>query len=459
LATVAFAPQPVRPGREPIFRHRFAIALAALWFALAAGPAAALSLIRDAEIERSLEGIANPILRAAGLNPASVNIYIVNSREMNAFVAGGQNIFLFTGMITRLETVDQLRSVIAHEVGHITGGHIARRDQALGGARGVAAIGMIGALAAAIGGAPEAGLAIGLGSQHAAQRTALAHSRAEEAAADQAGLRYMAASGADPAAALEVMRFFREQEALLSHRQDAYARTHPLFAERMALIEDRVAQLPRGQGPSATEVYWHGRMLAKFNAFMQNPQDTLRRYPASDGAEFAVLSRAIAYHRLPNPAQAMAHVDALIRTRPDDAFYHELRGQFLLESGQAAAAAGSYRRAVQLVPDEPLILGGLGRALLNTGDAAALREARDMLQRSARLDRANPGVLRDLALAHARLGEEGQAALATAERYALEGRFPDALRNAERAAAILPTGSPGWQQAQDVITTARRARN
>lgn len=421
--------------------------------------AAAMALIRDAEIERTLDRVANPILRAAGLNPASVNIYIVNSPELNAFVAGGQNIFLFSGMITRLETIDQLRSVIAHEVGHITGGHIARRDQALGGARGIGVIGLLGTIAAVAAGAPEAGIAVGIGSQQAAQRAALAHSRTEEAAADQAGLRYMVAAGADPGAMLEVMRFFRGQEVLLARRQDAYARTHPLFAERIALIEERVAQLPPGQPPSAADVYWHGRMVTKFNGFLRNPRDTLAANPASDGSEFAVLARAIAYHRLPNPREAIAHADALIRARPEDAFYHELRGQFLLEAGQAAPAAQSYRRAVALAPDEPLILGGLGRALLNMNDPAVLGEAREVLARSARLDRANAGVLRDLALAEARLGNEGAAALATAERFSLEGRFADAHRHAERAATLLPTGSPGWQQAQDVISAARRARN
>lgn len=442
--------------RRAILRRPLIAALAAVWLATATGPAAALTLIRDAEIERTLDRIARPILSAAGLNPAVVNLYIVQSSEPNAFVAGGQNIFLHSGMITRLDTVDQLRSIIAHETGHITGGHIARRDEALRGARGVAAIGMLGAVAAAVGGAPQAGLAIGIGSGQAAQRSALAHSRAEEASADQAGLRYMAASGADPRAMLEVMRGFRGQEVLSARRQDAYARTHPLFAERIALIEERVAELGQGGEPSPTDAYWHARMIAKFTGFIQNPSDTLARTPA-DGVEFAVLARAIAYHRLPDPGQALAHVDALIETRPEDPFYHELRGQFLLEAGRATPAAASYRRAVALAPEEPLILGGLGRALLNTNESAVLREARDALSRSAMLDPANARVLRDLALAEARLGNEGAAALATAERYTLEGRFPDAARNAARAAALLPRGSPGWRQAEDIITAARRA--
>lgn len=426
---------------------------------LAGTPASALSLIRDAEIERTLGRIANPIFRAAGLNPSAVDLFIVNDHEMNAFVAGGERLFLNAGMISKLKTIDQLRSVIAHETGHIVGGHHIRRDEALGGAKGVAALGMIGALAAGVAGAPEAGLALGVGSRQFAERSALAHSRAEEAAADQSGLRFLSAAGAEPSAALEVMRLFRGQEALYSHRQDAYVRTHPLFSERLRLIEDRVARLPPGQPPSAEDAYWHARMVAKFDAFLLSPRDTLRRFPEADGSEVAVLSRAVAYHRLPDPARAVAHAEALIRGRPKDPYYHELKGQILLESGRAGEAAEAYRMAVSLAPEEALILGGLGRALLNVGGGVVTREAREVLERSARLDPAGSGVLRDLALARARSGDEGLAALATAERYALEGRFPDALRNAERAVGLLPTGSPGWLQAQDLITGAKRALN
>jgi predicted Zn-dependent protease len=405
-----------------------------------------------------MERIAQPLLRAAGLNPAIVNIYIVDDRELNAFVAGGQNIFVHAGLLMRLQTIDQLRAVLAHEIGHIAGGHLARRDQALKGARGIAAIGMLGGALAVAGGAPTAGMALVTGGQQAAMRTALAHSRAEEAAADQAGLRYMAAAGSDPNAILEVLHYFQGQDVLTSSRMDAYARTHPLWYERIALIEDRIARLPAGAGPSSDDTYWHARMVAKFEGFLDGPAQVLRNYPAGDTSEYAALARAVAYHRLPDPARALSSADALVAARPEDPFYHELRGQFLLEAGRAAPAAQSYRQAVALGPDEPLILGGLGRALLNMDDPAADAEARQVLARSALLDKANVGVLRDLALAEARLGNQGAAALATAERHLLEGNFADASRQATRATDLLPEGSPGWRQAQDVLVVTRLAR-
>ncbi len=419
---------------------------------------AAFGLIRDTEIEATLDRIANPIFRAAGLHPATVNIYIVNSSDINAFVAGGQNIFLFTGLLTRLQTVDQLRAVISHEVGHITGGHITRRNDALGGARGIAIVGMVGAAVAAIGGSPEAGAAIAFGSSAAAQRNALAHSRAEEASADQSGLRYIAAAGGNPAAMLEVLRMLRGQDMQRTVGVDPYAQTHPLSTERMALIEDKVASLPSGRPVDAEDTYWHARMVAKLTGFLARTRSVVQKYPPDDQSEPAILARAVAYHRQPDPQKSLALVNHLIELKPDDPYYHELKGQFLLESGDAVHAVASYQKAVDLAPFEPQILGGLGRALLNTNDPALTEKAREALAGSTRYDKANTGVLRDLALAEARLGNDGAAALATAERFVIEGQFSDAQRNAQRASILLPRGSPGWQRAQDVLAMVRRTQ-
>lgn len=440
----------LRTGILPTF-------LCALLILATPGSARALELIRDAEIERTLDRISDPLFRAAGLSPAVVNIYIVNSSDMNAFVAGGQNIFLHTGLLTRLETVDQLRAVIAHETGHIAGGHLTRRNEALKGARGVAALGMIGALAATAAGSPEAGLAIVSTSRQAATRNALAHSRAEESAADQAGLRYLAYSRSDPEAFLEVMRLFKTTQGVIGTQRSSYTMTHPLWSERLALIEAKVRELPKRSEIDPETAYWHSRMVAKLDGFLDAPRDTLRRYPADDASEPTRLARAVALHRLPDPAAALAEADALIALRPDDAYYHELKGQFLLEIGRAEPAAASYRQAVELAPRQAQILGGLGRSLLNMETAESDAEALDVLREAARLDVSDTGVWRDLALAEARSGNDGAAALATAERFFIEGRPNEAIRNAARALDLIPRGAPGWRRAEDLTTMAQRA--
>jgi predicted Zn-dependent protease len=200
-------------------------------------------------------------------------------------------------------------------------------------------------------------------------------------------------------------------------------------------------------------------MVAKLDGFLLSPAQTFRRYPDPGASEAAALANAVAWHRRPDPARAAAVIDALVSAHPEDPYYLDLQGQILLESSHAAAAADAYRRAVELAPKEPLTLGGLGRALLNMNDDSVTAEARVALARAVDADEANGAVLRDLALAEARLGNEGAAALAPAERFTREGRFEDASRNAARAAALLPEGSPGWRRAEDISNIARRALN
>jgi len=417
----------------------------------------AQGLIRDAEIERTMKSVTGPILRAAGLSPSQVDIYIIDNPRLNAFVAGGNNMFLHTGLMLKLETVDQLRAVVAHEAGHIAGGHLARRNDQIRASAGTTALGVLLAVAAAAASRnSEAAAAAGLIGSQVGQRSLLKHTRAEEGAADQAALRYMEAAGADPRAILEVMNIFRGQAFVSEATTDPYVRTHPLWSQRIRYLEDQVANTRRGTPTPQGEVYWHGRMVAKMEAFLRSPRSVLRKYGNSN-SEQAALARAIAYHRQPNVRRARQAMDALLRARPKDPFYHELNGQFLLESGNAAAAVQAYRNAVALAPDEALILAGYGRALIALDTPAATREALNVLTKARRTEQADARALRDMAVAFARLGDNGRASLATAERYMLQGRIRDAGIHATRAARALPQGSPGWTQAQDILRAVKRA--
>lgn len=427
--------------------RKLTTALAAL--ALSATQALSQGLIRDAEVEFALNQVARPIFAQAGL-PASTKIYIVNDTAMNAFVASSRAIFMTSGLLMRLQTADQVQAVIAHEAAHIVNGHLTRRPAAIRSARTAANLGLILAAAATVAGGGRAGFGVLAGTASAAQRSLFAHTRAEEASADQSGLRFMAAAGTDPQAAREVLELFRGQEVLSPERQDAYAQTHPLTRDRIRAVEGFAAAVaPRPSDRSAVD-YWYARANGKLTAFLRAPGWTLRRV-GRDTDEVSVLRRAIAHHREPDLRRALALVDSLIAARPNDPYYHELRGQFLLESGQPAAAASSYDRAVRLAPRAPLIRAGLGRALLaadRTADAVAV------LERARADDAFDPRMLRDLAVGQARLGNTGLASIATAERFAVTGRLEDATIHAKRAIQLLPRGSSGWLRAQDIIATA-----
>ncbi|WP_226803917.1 M48 family metalloprotease [Amylibacter sp. SFDW26] len=415
----------------------------------------AQGLIRDAEIERTLRIIAEPIIKAAGIG--RVNIFIINSNSPNAFATGGNNVFLSSGLIRRMKNVEMLQSVIAHEIGHLTGGHLAQRAANIGSANTAAGVGvLLGILTAAAGGG-GAGVGVAAATSSAGQRNFLAFTRAQESAADQAGARYMARAGINPAAALDVLNIFRGQEALNISRQDSYAITHPLHSQRIADLKTVVAAYKGNVSTQNPNVdYWYARSVAKFNGFIGSPKGTLRRVSKTDKGEIATLTRAIAYHRLPNKKKSMVEIKRLLAMRPADPYYQELYGQMLLENGNASAATAAYAKAVNKLPKDAQILAGLGRAQLAQNTKSSTQAALKTLKRSYARDPRNGRMLRDLGVAYAKTGNPGMASITSAERYALASNFKLAAVHAERAEKLLPQGSTGWRKAVDILSIAKR---
>ncbi|MBF9029800.1 M48 family metalloprotease [Rhodobacterales bacterium HKCCE3408] len=449
------AKKQLRQGRS-IMLDRIRALVAALALFAGALPAAAQSIIRDAEIERGLRELAAPVLAQAGL-PRSVRIIVLNDDDLNAFVADAQHIFVTSGLLMQLDSPDQLQAVLAHEAAHIANGHLTSRPAAADRASRGAGLGILAALALGASGNAEAAGGVALGAASTAQRVFFAHSRSEEASADQSALRYMVSAGIDPSAMREVLEIFRGQEVLSAARQDPYVRTHPLTRDRLRAVEAFAnGRGGAATGPTTAAQYWYARTTGKLSAFLRNPRWTLRQVGnASD--EISILRRAIAHHRNADTAGALSEIGRLLALRPDDPYYQELQGQFLFESRNFGQAVAAYARAVQLAPSEPLILSAYGRALLATETAGNDAQALSVLEQAYARDPANPGLLRDLALAFSRNGNNGMASAVTAERYALQGEFDTAAVHANRAVGLLPNGSPGWRRAQDVLRAAELA--
>ncbi|WP_323766869.1 M48 family metalloprotease [Marinovum sp.] len=432
---------------------RQAVAALMLW-ALFVVPAKAAGLIRDADVEYALTQLAAPVLRAAGV-PSNLRVLVIDDPSLNAFVADNQHIFLNSGLIMKLGSAEALQYVIAHEAAHISNGHLARRAGNARAARTAAGLGMVLAAAAAASGAPSVATGIAAGSQSAALRQFLAHTRAEESSADATALRSLLRAGIDPRAALEVHDIFRGQEALSATRQDPYMRSHPLTRDRMRAAQGFVAgnagQTRRDPGAA----YWFDRAQGKLSAFLRAPSWTLRRANSSLSPDIALMREAVAHHRSSNLKKSLAAIDRALAMRPKDALYLELKGQILLESRQFGPAVQVYAAAAKMAPNEALILGGLGRAQLAAGDPGA---ALAVLERARARDFRDPRILRDLAVAYAKTGQTGMASLVTAERYALQGRLEDARLHATRAEAQLPRGSGPWRRAEDVLSATRHLR-
>ncbi len=447
-----------RIGGALIGRARLLLALLALILStLAAGDARAVTLLRDAETEHALDEIARPILTAAGLPARRIRVLVVSDLSLNAFVATPRAILLHAGLILRLKTVEQLQAVIAHEAAHIANGHITRRRQNVAWARNLAIAGVaLGVAAGVASGEPGAGFGVAAGTSSSALRNLLAHTRAEEASADRSGLFYLARAGVPPEALGEVMEIFAGQEDIRGGPQDPYTRTHPLSRERLRAIRETTSNLNEPVIDQPTARYWFGRAQAKLGAYLRTPSDTFRRYPESDGTDAARIARAMAYHRQADLDTAVAITNQIIAERPADPYLHEMKGWMALAAGRTEQAVTDYAAAVELAPKEPLILAGYGKALLARDTPQTDAQALEVLSAARARDRYNAGLLRDLGVAHARAGQLGHAALATAERYALQGKLDDARVHAHRAAGQLPVGSPGWSRAQDIIRASER---
>jgi predicted Zn-dependent protease len=451
---MAEAPR-TRLGRGALLA-RF-LMLLALSFAFGVRPAMADEILRDAETETLFRDMERPIIEAAGLRPENVQIVLLQDRSINAFVAGGQIVYIHSGLIAAADNVNQVQGVVAHELGHIVGGHVVRMAEGERAATGIMLLSLLLGAAAMAAGAGDAGAGIMAAGQQAAMGKFLAFSRTQESSADQAGAKFLNAAGVSGQGLIQFFKKLQNEEYRYSIPQDdAYANTHPLSGERIQVLEQVLKNSPAWNKPSdpALEARFQ-RVKAKLVGYLEDPRRTFVLYPESNKSEPARYARAYAWHKNAYPDKALAEMDGLLRDRPHDPFYLELKGQILLESGKPAEALDSLREAVAQAPDQPLIASLFGHALIATEKPENFAEAKRVLRSAIARDNSNPFAWYQLGIVYDREGDEPRAALATAERYNLEGQAKLALANAELAMRGIPDGSSDWLRAQDIAMVSR----
>jgi predicted Zn-dependent protease len=450
------------PLNLSVIRGRFLarlLMLIVLAFGVTAQPAMAQSILRDAETETLFRDMARPMIEAAGLSPRNVQIILLQDKSINAFVAGGQIVYIHSGLITAADNVNEVQGVVAHELGHITGGHVLRIQEGAKVATGIMLLSLVLGAAAMAAGAGDAGAGILAAGQQAAMGKFLAFSRVQESSADQAGASFLAKSGTSGKGLISFFKKLQNQEFRLAiPQEDAYARTHPLTGERIQILEQVVESSPAWNTPTdpALEARFQ-RVKAKLVGYVEDPIRTLQIYPERDKSIPARYARAYAWHKKSYPDKALAEIDSLLAAQPTDPFFLELKGQILLESGHPREALESLRGSVAQAPDQPLIASLLGHALISTEDPANFEEAKRVLRAAIGRDNSNPFAWYQLGIVYDHEGDQGRAALATAERYNLEDRPRLALANAEHALLSLPTGTPDWLRAQDIAMVSRTA--
>lgn len=421
------------------------------------GTASALaqSLIRDTEIEATLREFSEPIIRAAGLNPASVDLYIVNDNSLNAFVTRGQNIFFHTGLILESETPNQLKGVIAHETGHIAGGHLARSDYGNRSAYGAMLIAAGIGLAAILAGEGEAGALILGGSQQFGVLEVLAYSRTNEAAADQYAAQYMERTKQSGLGLIAFFDKFRYQEVLSNARRYPYFRGHPLSSERIDSLREVVDESPYTDVlDSPEDIDKLETAKAKLRGFLEAPQIVFTKYPETDTTANAHYARAVAHFRSANLRNAVQEVDALIALEPNNPYYHELMGQILYESGKGAQAIAPLRRSIELKPDAPLLEIALAQALIESDEPELVTEAVRLLKSALQKEQGNSFAWYQLSQAYGRLNQEPLAKYAIAEQSFHMGELQRASSFARRAQEDLPRNIPQWRRASDIIVVS-----
>ena len=419
-------------------------------------------VLRDTESEQLLRDYTRPVLRAAGLEKQNIQVVIINDRAFNAFVADGHRIFVNYGALMQSETPNQIIGVLAHETGHLAGGHLAKMHEQLARAQTQMIIAMLlGAGAMAVGarggnsdnGLVNAGAAAVSAPQEIIRRSLLSYQRQQEENADRAAVKFLNATGQSAKGMYETFRRFTNDSLFAAHGADPYVQSHPMPAERVAALEQMARTSPYWDKKDDPALQMrHDMMRAKISAFMERQDTVYRRYPPSDTSMPARYAHAISTYLHGDLRSALVLIDGLIEAQPANPYFYELRGQALLEGGKPAEAIAPLRKAVQLSNHAPLIEMLLGQALVGTDNKAYSEEAIAILRAAVARETEAPLGFTQLAMAYAKKGDYADADLASAQAAYLRGDNKTARDLASRAKTRFAIGTPGWVKADDIVT-------
>ncbi|HTM79569.1 M48 family metalloprotease [Asticcacaulis sp.] len=413
------------------------------------------SIIRDTEVEGFLKTQTRPILEAAGLDADQVHYLLIASDDLNAFATLGLRIGINTGTIMEADTPNQLFGVIAHETGHLSGGHMMRTDEIERAARAPMAISLGLGVIAALAGAPDAGLGIAASSGTFGTLGALRYIQTEESAADAAGVKALEKAGMSSKGLVDFFYKFRNSETFSNAERYEFFRTHPLSRERIQALQGVAQRQPHyGVVDSPETVAEFDIVKAKLAGFLDSPLKTFQKYPESDTSYPARYARVIATYKMGNWDQAIVLLDKLIEEQPNNPYLWELKGQIYFETGRAALAVPAHQKSVDLMPQAPLLQLNLGQTLIAVGDKDSLNSAVTHLQQSIKYEEDDSFAWEQLAQAYDGLNQPGLARLSTAEAQFYNGDYMAARTSAVWSQKYLDAASPEYRRARDIVMTS-----
>jgi predicted Zn-dependent protease len=423
-------------------------------------------VLRDTETEQLLREYTRPILRAAGLEKQNIQMVILNDASFNAFVADGRRIFVNYGAILQSETPNQIIGVLAHETGHLAGGHLSKLREQLANAQTQMIIAMLLGAGALVAGASRgsnssgnnglanAGAAAIAGPQEMIRRSLLSYQRQQEENADRAGVKFLTATQQSPKGMYETFKRFTSESLFAARGADPYLQSHPMPAERVAALQEFASTSPYWDKKDDPALQLrHDMVRAKISAFMERPETVYRRYPLTNDTMPARYARAISTYLHGDLRSALAQIDMLIQAQPNNPYFYEVRGQALLESGKPADAIPALRKAVALSNNAPLIEMLLGQALVGTDNTTYTDDAIRILRAAVAREPEAPLGYMQLAMAYGRKGDYAEADLASAQAAYLRGDNKTARELATRAKTRFAVGTPGWVKADDIVAS------
>jgi predicted Zn-dependent protease len=362
------------------------------------------------------------------------------------------------GALMESTAPNQIIGVLAHEAGHIAGGHLSRLREQLAQAQTqmiLATLLGVGAMVAA----GRSGRDIGnpaaaiLGPQSMVQRSLLSYQRAQEEQADRAGVKFLNATHQSPKGMYDTFKRMADQMLFAARGADPYVQSHPMPADRVSALAIYAKTSPYWDAKDPPQLQLrHDLARAKLYGFLERRDTVARRYPSTDNSLPARYARAIATYRHSDLRAAINQIDALIAAQPNNPYFYELKGQALLEGARPAEAIEPLRHAVRLAPNPALIQVMLAQALNALNNPKLADEAISLIRAAIAREPEIPEAYAQLAMAYGRKGDLAQADLASAQAAFTRGDYKTARTIAARAKTRFAVGSPGWVKADDIAT-------
>lgn len=452
------------------FSFNLCIVLCNLFFTnIATAEAKSMTEIRDEELETCIEEIAKPIFEAAGIPNKNIHIHLIKDKQVNAFVANGTNVFVYTGLLLKIEDIGQLGGVLAHETGHIKAGHLARISQKYSDAQQTTlASYILGIAGSLITGRPDVGIAVVLGTTSAAENSLYNYRQSEENSADQIAVDLLDKLQVSSKGLLEFMKIIQNNSIMSGMTTPTYRRTHPLTSDRIKFLENHVRNSPFSNNMFDRALNKRYLMAkAKLFAFIEDAEKTFSQYPTDDTSDEAHYARAIAFHKKYDIENTQKEIDALLEKHPNNPYFLELKGQTLFERGKMKEAITPYKKAAKNAPNSALILSGLShlsielsidRKTSETEKEKLLKDSVTYLKRAIKIEKNNAFAWKLLSIAHGRLSDFDLSAYALAEYNLLTGRYQSAIKTAIKAKSMLKYGEVEWIRSEDIITYAKNKK-